>query len=147
MKKHFYVITLTTAIILLLFSLSGCASKSKYHKENYHAFNLYQIKDNTEVFLSPIYIDDKDRDKIELLSKITNESDRYTIQLEQPDYIIVQMNNDDSTIEDRDSFALMIWLKDGIVYSEIETDMIDCKKNISKSQVTEKEFVDTFLND
>lgn len=132
---------------MLLFSLSGCASKSKYHKENYHAFNLYQIKDNTEVFLSPIYIDDKDRDKIELLSKITNESDRYTIQLEQPDYIIVQMNNDDSTIEDRDSFALMIWLKDGIVYSEIETDMIDCKKNISKSQVTEKEFVDTFLND
>lgn len=97
--------------------------------------------------MSPIYIDDKDRDKIELLSKITNESDRCTIQLEQPDYIIVQMNNDDSTIEGGDSFALMIWLKDGIVYSEIETDMIDCKKNISKSQVTEKEFVDTFLND
>ena len=77
-----------TTIILLLFSLSGCASKSASHKENYHAINLYQIKDNTEVFLSPIYMDDKDRDKIELLSKITNESDRCEIQLEQPDYMI-----------------------------------------------------------
>ena len=136
-----------TAIILLLFSLSGCASKSKYHKENYHAFNLYQIKDNTEVFLSPIYIDDKDRDKIELLSKITNESDRCTIQLEQPDYIIVQMNNDDSTIEDRGRFTLNIWLKDGFIYSEIKTDMIDSESYVGKSQVTEKEFVYTFLND
>ena len=146
MKKHFYVIAMTTAIILLLFSLSGCASKSGSHKENDHALNLYQIKDNTEVFLSPIYMDDKDRDKIELLSKITNESDRCTIQLEQPDYMIVQMNNDDSTIEDRDSFTLNIWLKDGFVYSEIETDMIDSESYVGKSQVSENEFVDTFLN-
>ena len=57
------------------------------------------------------------------------------------------MNNDDSAIDDRDSFTLNIWLKDGFVYSEIETDMIDSEKYISKSQVTEKEFVDTFLND
>lgn len=138
---------MTTAIILLLFSLSGCTSKSDSHKKNYHAFILYQIKDNTEVFLSPIYMDDKDRDKIELLSKITNESDRCTIQLEQPDYMIVQMNNNDSTIEDRDSFTLNIWLKDGFIYSEIKTDMIDSESYVGKSQVTEKEFVYTFLND
>ena len=97
--------------------------------------------------MSPIYIDDKDRDKIELLSKITNESDRCTIQLEQPDYIIVQMNNDDSTIEDRGRFTLNIWLKDGFIYSEIKTDMIDSESYVGKSQVTEKEFVYTFLND
>lgn len=138
---------MTTAIILLLFSLSGCASKSGSHKENDHALNLYQIKDNTEVFLSPIYMDDKDRDKIELLSKITNESERCTIQLEQPDYMIVQMNNDDNTIEDRDSFTLNIWLKDGFVYSEIETNIIDSESYVGKSQVSENEFVDTFLND
>lgn len=146
MKKHFYVIAMTTAIILLLFSLSGCASKSGSHKENDHALNLYKIKDNTEVFLSPIYMDDKDRDKIELLSKITNESDRCTIQLEQPDYMIVQMNNDDSTIEDSDNFTLNIWLKDGFVYSEIETDMIDSESYVGKSKVTEREFIEAFLN-
>lgn len=56
------------------------------------------------------------------------------------------MNNDDSTIEDRDSFTLNIWLKDGIVYSEIETDMIDSESHVGKLQATEKEFVNTFLN-
>ena len=46
------------------------------------------------------------------------------------------MNNDDSTIEDRDSFTLNIWLKDGIVYSEIETDMIDSELYVGKLQAT-----------
>ena len=150
-KKQFYIIVpiLCSAVILgsiALCFVSGLTYHSNDHMEKDHAFNLYQIKDNTEVFLSPIYMDDKDRDKIELLSKITNESDRCAIHLEQPDYMIVQMNNDDSTIEDSDNFTLNIWLKDGFVYSEIMTDMIDSESYVGKSKVTEREFIEAFLN-